>query len=91
MKKDQIICSIAAAASTTKKTASGIYNNLINTVVAELTSSGRCVLPGLGTLVVKERAARNGRNPQTGGSIYIPAKKVVAFKATKQLKESINA
>jgi DNA-binding protein HU-beta len=64
-------------------------NSLIRIVSAALKSQGRLALAGFGTFMVTERKAREGRNPQTGSPIKIPATKVVKFKPGKQLKDSV--
>jgi len=55
-----------------------------------LSQGEKVVLPGVGQFEVSERAARQGRNPQTGATIHIPASKVVKFKAGKGLKDAVN-
>ena len=64
-------------------------NSLIRIVTATLKGKGRLALAGFGTFVVAQRKAREGRNPQTGKPIKIPATKVVKFKPGKQLKDSV--
>lgn len=59
-------------------------------MAAELLDGGEVPLPGVGKLMIKQRAARQGRNPRTGEEITIPAKKVLAVKATKDFEESLN-
>ena len=66
-----------------------MFDLFIETIKAQLEKEGKCVLTGLGTLTVKERAARRGRNPKTGEAIDIPAKKRVAFKAGAALKRMV--
>src|SRR5262245_28276497 len=72
-----------------KKQAEGILNDLVNLVTKHLKKGDRIRLAGLGVLVVRRRAARMGRNPATGEPIQIKASKKVAFRAAKELKESI--
>lgn len=72
-----------------KKQAEGILNDLVNLVTKHLKKGDRIRLAGLGVLVVRKRAARMGRNPATGEPIQIKASKKVAFRAAKELKESI--
>ena len=57
---------------------------------AELFGGGEIPLPGVGKLVIKERAARKGRNPRTGEPVDIPAKRVLAVNLSKDFKESFN-
>lgn len=67
-----------------------ILRTLGEVVGAELDNGGTVNLPGLGTLSVKERAARTGRNPKTGEEIEIPAKRVVKFSPAKNLRDLLN-
>lgn len=60
-------------------------------ITADLKQQGFCNIPGVGKLTVKESAARQGRNPATGATISIPAKKSVKFSASKTIKDALNA
>jgi len=66
-----------------------MIDNLAQTAIAEVKKNGVFVLPGIGRLVRVERRARMGRNPATGESIKIPAKKVVKFRVAKAAKDAI--
>lgn len=72
-----------------KKQANEIMNDLVATITKHLKKGARLRLAGLGTLQVRKRAARMGRNPATGEAIKIKASKKVAFRAAKELKEAI--
>jgi DNA-binding protein HU-beta len=72
-----------------KKQAEGILGDLVNLVTKHLKKGDRIRIAGLGVLVVRKRAARMGRNPATGEPIQIKASKKVAFRASKELKETI--
>jgi DNA-binding protein HU-beta len=72
-----------------KKQANEIMNDLVVTITKHLKKGARLRLAGLGTLQVRKRAARMGRNPATGEAIKIKASKKVAFRAAKELKEAI--
>ncbi len=72
-----------------KKNAEAILNDLITMLTKHLKKGDRIRLVGLGVLVVRKRAARMGRNPATGEPVQIKASKKVAFRASKELKESI--
>jgi len=72
-----------------KKQAETVLNDLIETIVGHLKKGERIRMVGLGILQVRKRAARMGRNPATGEPIQIKASKKVAFRAAKELKESI--
>jgi DNA-binding protein HU-beta len=89
MTKAELIANVAADAKIKKADAEKAINSLIKSVSKTLKSDGRLALAGFGTFVVSSRKAREGRNPQTGKPIKIPATKVVKFKPGKQLKELV--
>jgi DNA-binding protein HU-beta len=89
MTKAELIAQVAGEAQVKKADAEKTINALIKTVSGTLKNEGRVALAGFGTFVVASRKAREGRNPQTGKPIKIPATKVVKFKPGKQLKESV--
>jgi DNA-binding protein HU-beta len=89
MTKAELIANVAADAKIKKADAEKAVNSLIKSVSKTLKSDGRLALAGFGTFVVSSRKAREGRNPQTGKPIKIPATKVVKFKPGKQLKELV--
>ncbi len=91
MNKGELIAKIAEGADITKASAGRALDSLIETVTAELASGGDVALVGFGTYKVNDRAARTGRNPQTGAEIQISAAKVPTFKAGKALKDAVNA
>ena len=72
-----------------KKTAEAILNDLVDRITKHLKKGERIRIVGLGILQVRKRAARMGRNPATGEAIQIKASKKVAFRASKELKESV--
>ena len=72
-----------------KKQAEAMLNDLVVSISKHLKKGERIRLVGLGVLVVRKRAARMGRNPATGEPVQIKASKKVAFRAAKELKESI--
>ncbi|MBI1273784.1 MAG: HU family DNA-binding protein [Alphaproteobacteria bacterium] len=72
-----------------KKQANQIMDDLVTHVVKNLKKGNRIRMAGLGILQVRKRAARMGRNPATGEAISIPAKKKIAFRAAKELKEAV--
>jgi DNA-binding protein HU-beta len=80
---------IAEAHELSQKAANAILEDLIANITKHLKKGARIRLNGLGILVVRKRAARMGRNPATGEAIKIKASKKVAFRASKELKESI--
>ena len=66
-----------------------IFEELANLAMREVKSNGEFVLPGFGKLVLSERKAREGRNPQTGDTIQIPAKTTLKFRVGKSLKDTV--
>ena len=91
MNKGQLVDKIAEGADITKASAGRALDSLIGAVSSELASGGDVALVGFGTFKVSDRAARTGRNPQTGAELQIAASKVPGFKAGKALKDSCNA
>ena len=90
MNKQELIESIAASADINKTSAGRALDAMIDSVTDALKEGDSVVLVGFGTFTVRERAARTGRNPQTGDEIQISAAKVPAFKAGKALKDAVN-
>jgi len=90
MNKSELVAKIAEGADISKASAGRALDSLINAVTTELASGGDVALVGFGTYKVNDRAARTGRNPQTGAEIQIAAAKVPAFKAGKALKDAVN-
>lgn len=84
-----IAAEIAEKNEMTKKQVNEIMDELIKHLVKNLKKGNRIRIAGLGILQVKKRAARMGRNPATGETIKIPAKKKIAFRAAKELKEAV--
>lgn len=72
-----------------KKQVTLILDDLVDSLVKNLKKGNRIRMAGLGILQVRKRAARMGRNPATGEAIKIPAKKKIAFRAAKELKEAV--
>jgi DNA-binding protein HU-beta len=89
MTKAELIGVIAKSAGITKDKAAKSLDAYETAVTKELKKSGKLVLVGFGTFSVVKRKAREGRNPQTGKAIKIPAKKVVKFKAGKDLASKV--
>lgn len=85
----QISALLAEKHELTKKQANQITEELVEHLVKNLKKGNRIRIAGLGILQVKKRAARMGRNPATGEAIKIPAKKKIAFRAAKELKEAV--
>ncbi len=87
MTKAELISTIAQDAGITKAAAGLALESYVTAVAKELKKNGKLGLVGFGTFSVVKRKAREGRNPQTGKTIKIPAKKVIKFKAGKALAE----
>lgn len=89
MNKAELIAKIAEEAGITKVQANQSLDSFTEAVTKTLKSNGKVTLVGFGTFSVSKRAARNGRNPQTGVVIKIKAKKVAKFKAGKELSAKL--
>ncbi len=90
MNKTELVAAMADAAGLSKKDAEKALKAFTDVVAEELKKDGQVQLVGFGTFEVSKRAAREGRNPQTGKTMSIPASKAPKFKAGKALKDSIN-
>jgi DNA-binding protein HU-beta len=89
MNKTELVKVVAEQAELTQKDAAKAVDALIKTISETLAQEEKIQLIGFGTFEVRERAARKGRNPQTGEEIEIAASKVPAFKPGKELKEAV--
>lgn len=89
MNKTELIAAMAEKAELSKKDAGLALEAFVAVVEDALKADDKVQLVGFGTFEVRERAAREGRNPQTGASIQIAAAKVPAFKAGKALKDAL--
>ncbi len=89
MNKGELIDAMAADAGITKVQATAALDSLMTSVRKTLKKGNKVTLVGFGTFSVTKRAARTGRNPQTGAAIKIAAKKVVRFRAGKDLSASV--
>jgi DNA-binding protein HU-beta len=89
MTKQELVNEIAADANLSKKDAGNALDAAIKKITNALHNGDKVQLVGFGTFEVRDRAAREGKNPQTGEKISIPAAKVPAFKAGKALKDAV--
>ncbi len=89
MTKSAVVSHLADKGSLTKKQVSGLIDEVHMLTVKEAKKNGAFVLPGIGKVVLSNRKARMGRNPQTGEPIKIPARRVVKIRAAKVLKDAI--
>ena len=90
MNKVELIASMVEKSGLTKKDAEKALAAFTETVIDELKAGNKVQLVGFGTFEISERAAREGRNPQTGETMTIAASKAPKFKAGKALKDAIN-
>ena len=90
MNKTELVAAIASKADISKKDAENALKAFTDTVGAQLKKGDKIQLVGFGTFEVAKRAAREGRNPQTGATMKIAASKVPTFKAGKALKDKVS-
>ena len=90
MNKSELIDAIASEADISKASAGRALDSMLSSITGALSNGDSVSLVGFGTFSVKQRAARTGRNPQTGATIQIKAATVPGFKAGKALKEAVN-
>ncbi|MEL7478849.1 MAG: HU family DNA-binding protein [Pseudomonadota bacterium] len=90
MNKAQLVEKMAADAEISKAAAARALESFTGAVTSSLKEGNSVALVGFGTFSVKERAARTGRNPQTGAEIQIAAANIPSFKAGKGLKDQVN-
>ena len=91
MNKTELIAKVAEAAEISPVVAGKALAATLDAIKAELVAGEKVTLIGFGTFEVRERAARQGHNPQTGAAIKIKASKAPAFKPGKTLKDAVNA
>ena len=90
MNKSELIDAMASEAGISKAAAKKALDAFTGSVAGTLAKGGKVALVGFGTFSVRDRAARTGRNPQTGATIEIAAAKIPSFKAGKALKDACN-
>ena len=90
MNKEELVQEISKKSKVTQKEANEVLSALIETVQKTVSKGKKVTLVGFGTFEPRKRAARNGRNPQTGKTIKIAAKNVVKFKAGAELDGAVN-
>ena len=91
MNKTELVAAMADQTGLTKKDVEAVLKAFTDVVSGELKKGGKVKLVGFGTFEVSERAAREGRNPQSGEPMKIAASKAPKFKAGKALKDMVNA
>ena len=90
MNKSDLVSAITDGSGLSKADAARALEATISAISGTLSNGGSVAITGFGSFLVRSRAARSGRNPQTGATIQISASKLPAFKAGKLLKESVN-
>ena len=89
MNKEELVAEISKKSKVTQKEANEVLSALIETVQKTVSKGKKVTLVGFGTFEARKRAARTGRNPQTGAALKIAAKTVPAFSAGKKFKELV--
>ena len=89
MNKGDLVEKVAKECGLSKTASDQVLNSILNTITGAVTAGDKVTLIGFGTFSVSARPAREGRNPQTGEAIQIPAKKIVKFKAGSKLTDAV--
>jgi DNA-binding protein HU-beta len=89
LNKDDLVQAVSQKAHASRKTAEAVVNAALESIGEALVKDEKVTIIGFGTFAVKERAAREGRNPRTGDTIKIPARRTPAFLPGKALKDKI--
>lgn len=90
MTKAELVDNVAEKVNLTKKQTEIIVNILFNSITEALSDGDKVELRGFGSFRIRDRNPREGRNPKTGDTVHIPAKKVPFFKAGKELREMVD-
>ncbi len=90
MNKSELVAALSTKTGASKKASEASLNALVDIISTTLKKGDKVQLVGFGTFETRKRAARKGRNPQTGAEIKIPASKSPVFKAGKALKDTVN-
>jgi integration host factor subunit beta len=90
MTKAELVDNVADKVNLTKKQTEVIVNILFNSITEALSDGDKVELRGFGSFRIRARNPREGRNPKTGDTVHIPAKKVPFFKAGKELREMVD-
>ena len=88
MNKGDLIEKVAKECGLSKTASDQVLNSILNAITGAVSVGDKVTLIGFGTFSVSARAAREGRNPQTGDTIQIPARKIVKFKAGSKLSDA---
>jgi len=91
MRKPELIDELAKATGLTKQKSAGIVETVFECITTALVQENKVELRGFGSFKVRQHRSRTGRNPKVGTAVYVPAKKVPRFKASKRLQKLLNA
>ena len=89
MNKRELIETVSSKAEITKKEADAVVNATLDAIIEGLASEGKVIIPGFGSFEVRNKTAREARNPRTGEKIKISAKRAPAFKPGKAMKDAV--
>ncbi len=89
MNKTELVEVVSSKAAVTKAEAQKVVTATLDAIIEGIVADGKVILPGFGTFETRQRSARNGRNPRTGGVIKGKATKAPAFKAGKGMKDAV--
>lgn len=89
MNKRELIETVSSKAEITKKEADSVVNATLDAIIEGLVKEGKVIIPGFGSFEVRNKTAREARNPRTGEKIKIAAKKAPAFKPGKAMKDAV--
>ena len=89
MNKRELIETVASNAQITKKEADAVVNATLDAIIDGLAKEGKVIIPGFGSFEVRNKTAREGRNPRTGEKVKIAAKSAPAFKPGKAMKDAV--
>lgn len=89
MNKRELIETVSSKAEITKKEADVVVNATLDAIIEGLASEGKVIIPGFGSFEVRNKTAREARNPRTGEKIKIAAKRAPAFKPGKAMKDAV--
>ena len=89
MNRRELIETVASNAQITKKEADAVVNATLDAIIDGLAKEGKVIIPGFGSFEVRNKTAREGRNPRTGEKVKIAAKRAPAFKPGKAMKDAV--
>ncbi|MBR5108912.1 MAG: HU family DNA-binding protein [Clostridia bacterium] len=89
MNKRELIETVSSNAQITKKEADAVVNATLDAIIDGLAKEGKVIIPGFGSFEVRNKTAREGRNPRTGEKVKIAAKRAPAFKPGKAMKDAV--